>query len=308
MNREQYILRVSIVVTVILAGIGVAFGLLAGSTSIIFDGIYTLTDAVMTILALLVARLIALSQASGPTSRKLDERFTMGFWHLEPMVLGLNGVLLMAAATYALITSIDSFLNGGRPLSFDYAIIYATISLVCEVSMAIYVRRANRSVGSDLVALDGRAWVMPAGLTCALLFAFGAGYIIQGTRHEWISPYIDPAVLALMCLIIIPVPIATVRQALADILLVTPRDLKLEVDTVAREMVKRFGFSSYRAYVARVGRGKQIELFFIVPPNGPARRLEEWDAMRDEIGEALGEESPDRWLTIVFTTDLEWAE
>jgi predicted Co/Zn/Cd cation transporter (cation efflux family) len=102
-------------------------------------------------------------------------------------------------------------------------------------------------------------------------------------------------------------PIGTIKQALADIFLVTPADLKQHVDSVAQDIVKRHGFVSYRAYVAKVGRGKQIELYFIVPPNLPPRRLEEWDALRDEVGNALGEESPDRWLTIAFTTDVEWA-
>jgi predicted Co/Zn/Cd cation transporter (cation efflux family) len=58
--------------------------------------------------------------------------------------------------------------------------------------------------------------------------------------------------------------------------------------------------------VAKVGRGDQIELFFVVPANDPPRQLVEWDQLRDEIGEALGEESTDRWLTIMFTTDREW--
>jgi len=79
-------------------------------------------------------------------------------------------------------------------------------------------------------------------------------------------------------------PIGTIRQALSDILLVTPQDLKEQVDLVAMQAVERFGFVSYRAYVAR-GPGRQIELNFIVPP--PAKRLEEWDALRDQIGEAL---------------------
>jgi predicted Co/Zn/Cd cation transporter (cation efflux family) len=102
-------------------------------------------------------------------------------------------------------------------------------------------------------------------------------------------------------------PIGTIKQALADIFLVTPIDLKQHVDAVAGEFVKRNGFLSYRAYVAKVGRGKQIELYFIVPPDLPPRKLEEWDALRDEIGDALGGEGPDRWLTIAFTTDVEWA-
>jgi len=43
-----------------------------------------------------------------------------------------------------------------------------------------------------------------------------------------------------------------------------------------------------------------------VPADDPPRALAEWDALRDTIGTALGEESPDRWLTIMFTTDREW--
>ena len=62
-----------------------------------------------------------------------------------------------------------------------------------------------------------------------------------------------------------------VRQALADILLVTPQDLKSHVDRVARAAAARHGFLGHRAYVARVGRGRQIELFFIVPQGAPAR-------------------------------------
>ncbi|MDM7459599.1 MAG: cation transporter, partial [Paracoccus sp. (in: a-proteobacteria)] len=90
--------------------------------------------------------------------------------------------------------------------------------------------------------------------------------------------------------------------------LITPPEMKAHIDEVAAEIVRRYGFLDHRAYVARVGRGRQIELFFIVPAGAPARKLEEWDAIRDEIGEAIGGESPDRWLTIAFTTDPEWAD
>lgn len=45
---------------------------------------------------------------------------------------------------------------------------------------------------------------------------------------------------------------------------------------------------------------------FVVREDDPPRPLLEWDHLRDEIGDALGESSPDRWLTIMFTTDREW--
>lgn len=308
MRTEQSVLRLSIVATLILAGLGILFGLLSGSFAIVFDGVYALIDAIMTILALLVSNLIAASTREGVSKSKLIAQFTMGFWHLEPMVLGLNGMLLMGAGIYALITAIGSLLKGGRELAFDQAIIYAVVTVLAAIGMAIFDTRANRTIRSNFVALDAKAWMMSAALTAALLVAFIFGFMIQGTKLQWMSPYIDPAALAIVCLIVIPIPIGTVRQALADALLVTPPDLMQHVETIAAQIVLRYQFLSYRAYVARVGRGRQIELYFIVPHGLPARPLEEWDKIRDEIGEAIGNDTPDRWLSIVFTTDQEWAE
>jgi len=307
LRSEQSILQISIAVTIFVASFGVVFGLLSGSFSIVFDGVYMLADAAMSGLALVVARLIALSALAEPPRGKLRDRFTMGFWHLEPMVLGLNGIMLTGVAIYALINAIGSLMDGGRNLEFSYAIFYAVVALIACLGMAWLETRANRKLKSDFIALDAKAWIMSGGITAALLIAFSVGYVIQGTELDWITPYIDPAVLALVCIVIIPMPIGTIKQALADMLLVTPIDLQQHVDQVAKQVVERYGFKSYRAYVAKVGRGKQIELYFIVPPDQPAKKLEEWDALRDEIGDALGGEGPDRWLTIAFTTDVEWA-
>jgi len=305
---EKSILKLSIWMTFLVASVGVVFGLVSGSSAIIFDGVYSLTDASMTFLALTVSNLIVGSSGAGNLRDRLAERFTMGFWHLEPMVLGLNGVLLIGTAIYALINAIGSILQGGHSLNFEQGIVYAVIVAMTAVGMAIYNGRANRALQSSFVALDAKAWWMSAALTGALLLAFIFGWFVQGTPLEWVSPYVDPLVLAVVCLLVIPIPIGTVKQALLDILLVTPPEYKQHVDRVAQGAVEEHGFSSFRSYVARVGRGRQIELYFIVPADRPARRLEEWDAIRDKIGEAIGGEGPDRWLTIAFTTTPEWAE
>lgn len=304
---EQAVLRLSIAMTFVVAAVGIGFGVASGSASIIFDGIYSLTDAVMTSVALLVSSLIT-QRLSERRQARLVQRFTMGFWHLEPMVLGLNGVLLSGAAIYALVTAVGSLLAGGRELDFGRAIVYAVVVVIVAVGMAIHNRHANLSIRSNFVALDVQGWTISAALTGALLAAFVFGWAIQGTALDHLSPYVDPAVLALVCVIVIPLPVPTIRRALADILLITPPDMMAQVDRVARDVVTRHGFLDHRAYVARVGRGRQIELYFIVPQGQPPRPLEEWDAIRDQIGDAIGGDITNRWLTIAFTTDPEWAD
>jgi predicted Co/Zn/Cd cation transporter (cation efflux family) len=232
----------------------------------------------------------------------------MGFWHLEPIVLMLNGCLLMTVAVYALINAIISILNGGHELRFGVAIAYsATTVVVCAV-MAVMGIRLNRNLKSDFISLDIKAWIMSGGIALALLIAFLIGLAVQPTPVAWVAKYVDAVVLGLVCLVMIPLPIGTIWKALSEILLIAPVDLRDHVDHVASQTVRRLGFLSYRAYVARVGRATQIELYFIVPKGLPAKTVEEWDALRDEIGAAIGDESASRWLTIAFTADAEWAE
>jgi len=307
MATEQGILRLSIAVTLLLAGGGILFGLLSGSFSIVFDGVYSLADASMSGLALIVATLISKHTAAGESSRRLAERFNMGFWHLEPMVLALNGTLLCGVTLYALINALGSLLAGGKSLDFGFAIIYALVATIACFSLAALEFRANRAIRSDFVALDAKAWVMSGSISLALLIAFLLGELSAGTEYAWLAPYVDPAVLAIICLVILPLPLLTIRQALADILLATPPALKLHVDEVAEAVVAQEGFLGYEAYVAKVGRALQVELYFIVPADWPARTLDDWDRLRDAIGEAIGDAGPNRWLTIAFTTDPQWA-
>lgn len=221
-TSEQGLLRTSIAVTLFIATIGIAFGLASGSFSIVFDGVYSLVDASMSGLSLVVVKLITSHTTSVQMSRKLRERFTMGFWHLEPMVLALNGILLSGVAIYALINAVSSLLEGGRHLEFGIAMVYAVLTVITCVTIAVVEARANRKLKSDFVRMDVKGWVMSASITAALLIAFCFGYAVQGTSLEWVSPYIDPAVLALVCLVIIPLPLSVVRQALSEIFLVTP--------------------------------------------------------------------------------------
>ncbi|MBO9196243.1 cation transporter [Rhizobium sp. 16-449-1b] len=308
MRNEQRFLTISIVATVVVAALGIVFGIISGSFSIAFDGVYSLADAAMTGLALWVSSLIVRSAESNAKSGRIRNRFTMGFWHLEPIVLLLNGCLLMTVAVYALINAVISVINGGHELHFGAAIVYSGATLVVCVVMASIGIALNRSLKSDFIALDIKAWIMSGGIAFALLVAFVIGLAVLPTPMAWIARYVDPVVLGLVCLVMIPLPIGTIWKALSEVLLIAPVDLQEHVDQVASETVQRLGFLSYRAYVARVGRATEVELYFIVPEGLPAKTIEEWDALRDDIGDRIGGEGANRWLTIAFTADAEWAE
>ncbi|MGQ3301342.1 cation diffusion facilitator family transporter [Reyranella sp.] len=295
---EQGLLKLSIAVTIVVSAFGVLFGLLSGSMSILFDGVFSAIDAAMSGLALFVSRLV--------TRVAENRRFQFGYWHIEPMVLAFNGGTLMLLCFYAFLNALDSLLAGGRQLDFDWAMAYAVMVCVVCFGMFFYERHRNRRIGSDFVRLDTQSWLMSGAITSALLVAFAVAAALKGTACEDLAPYADPAVLALLTLVLVFVPIATVRRALQEILLITPPALDARVRQVMDEMVTRHGFKTYTSYVAKVGRAQFIEIHIAVPPQSPIDSVGKADAIRREIAEAIGGEGPNRWLTIDFTADPRW--
>lgn len=294
--------------TVLVALSGIVMGTLSGSASIMFDGVYSLLDTVMSLMALFVVKLIQADTQSGYLSERLRKRFSMGFWHLEPIVLGLNGTLLIAVSIYALVNAVGSIFEGGKELHMGAAIAYAVTTLLICITMVRVQTLANRKLGSALIALDIKGWIISGSISAALVVAFGAAVLLRGTPWDWLIPYVDPIALVLVCLAIIPLPIRTVRDALADVLLVTPADLHQHVMRETANFVQKHGFTDYRTYVARTGRSREISIFIVAPAEKSTRPLLEWDILRDELGDAIGGKGPDRWLTITFVSDLRWAE
>ncbi len=296
-EEEQKILKRSIGITVAFASSGVLLGLLSGSQSIVFDGLFSVIDTLVLMLALAAARLV---------QREGDRRFQYGYWHIEPMVLAFNGSVLMFLCLYAFINAVDSFLEGGRELELDWALGYAVAACLITFSMYFYERRENRRVRSELLRLDTQSWFMSALIATALLVAFALAWVIKGTRFAPFAPYVDPTVLALLTLYLITVPIKTVRRALNEILLITPPKLDQVVRTVMDAVVERHGFHKYTSYVAKVGRAYFIEIYVVAPADFPLSGIAQLDAIRQEISAAIGNQEAYQWLIVAFTADERW--
>jgi predicted Co/Zn/Cd cation transporter (cation efflux family) len=106
-----------------------------------------------------------------------------------------------------------------------------------------------------------------------------------------------------LSLAIMPVPWKDARSAFQDIFQIVPPEMDAHVHAVMDAFVARHGFGGYESYVTRTGRAKFIEISVLAPKDMPAKTIAHFDALRQEIGDEIGEAGPDRWLTIIFTED-----
>ncbi|MDQ1078502.1 cation diffusion facilitator family transporter [Pseudoroseomonas cervicalis] len=296
-RAERRTLIVSILLTILLALAGIACGLLINSSSILFDGVYSLADAALTLLALGVSVLL---------DRGETRRFQFGFWHLEPMLVLLNSTVLAMSCGYALLGAVNDLLGAGRSVAFGPGLWYAAGSGAAALALFLVMRRRARRLGSELLAMDARGWLVSGLLSLALGAGFLAAGALQGTRHAALVPYLDPAVLAALGLMLLPVPLGAAWRAGKEILQLAPAGLDGEVRALAAGIAARHGFEAYTTHVAKTGRVRFVDITFLAGPALAAKPLREFEAIRAEIAAALGAEPPGHWLNIDFTTDRRW--
>jgi predicted Co/Zn/Cd cation transporter (cation efflux family) len=291
---EARLLRLSVAATLVIAGLGVLLGLWARSPAILFDGLFALIDAAITWLTLQVARLVA--------TQGDDRRFQYGFWHLEPLVIALKASTLIVLVAYAFLSAVNSLLKGGYEPEFGIALSYAALITLISFGLWWWLRGQANRIDSGLVRLDVKAWLLSALMGCALLFAFAVALAIQGTAAEGLIRFIDPLALALITLVLLPMPFREARESFSEILQISPADIDAHLCSVMANFVQRHGFLDYRSYLAKAGRARFIEIAVLVPGDLKLP-VTEIDALREEIGRTIGGAGPDRWLTITFTAD-----
>lgn len=288
-RAEQRVLKQSIVATGIVGTSCVVFGLWAASRSIMFDGVYSLLDVVLTLGSLAVSRLIT---SAG------SRRFQYGYWHLEPLVLTFNSAMLCLLCVYALINGIDGLLGPGHALEFEAGIVFVVAAGVACIGLFVYIGRQAKRFHSELLKLDAKGWLVSGALNLALLIAFGLGALAEETDYRNSGLYADSLVLVILALVMLPVPLSSCVRALREVLQIAPPDLDRRVREVLDAVSAKHGFAGYRSFVARTGRIALVEVHFKVPLDLPIGNIRALDAVRSEIRSSLHE--PHVWLTVNF--------
>ncbi|MBU8977784.1 cation transporter [Lysobacter sp. MMG2] len=298
-NRsEQRHLLFSILVTVVLGGAGVIIGLLARSRAIVFDGMYSLVDVVITSVSLVIARLIATEGT---------RRFQYGFWHLEPLIEAFGGAALGLSCLYATLTAIADLRAGGsREVQYGAGMIWAALTAALGFAMAWLMHRASRRTASGLLAMDARGWLVSGGLSVGLLVGFSAARIMaDGPLAAWVR-YCDGLVLLVVSLALLPVPFRSLWHAAAEVGQMAPAALDARVAEVLAQALQHYGFTDFTSYVTQSGRARFVDIQLLAPPGYEDGAVDRLDALRNHIAAAISDDDAHLWLTVSVTCERRW--
>ena len=213
LKLERNALIVSVVGALFMAGLGIGFSLITQSNAILLDGIFSLIGFAAGLVALRVSNLV---------QQPDDVHYQFGYGGFESLFNLLKGITIAIISVFALTDAINAILSGGRPINVGIALIYAIIVGIACFIVAIYLRRAASKTKSPLVQLDAKSWLIDGLLTVAVLAAFLTAFFIEKSDYAWMADYVDPVIVAILVVLIVPVPVIAIRDNVKQLLLGAP--------------------------------------------------------------------------------------
>jgi predicted Co/Zn/Cd cation transporter (cation efflux family) len=206
-DPERHALIVSIFATAGISFLGILWGLAIGSQMILFDGFVGLIGIITSGLLL---------RASMVASRKPSRLFPFGQQSTTPLVIGIQGFVILATLAYAAVESAITIRNGGSHFSPMVAIPYGVIAAVASIAIAWWLRRQVRD--SELIKAESTAWMIGGLRGVGMIAGFAFMLLIDGSTWDAAVPFIDPAMVLLTCVIFIRPPLKMLRTTIHELL------------------------------------------------------------------------------------------
>lgn len=294
-RQERAALKLTLAATVLLGVSGLFVALATGSQSVLFDAIFTLLYLLVTLVSFKVTTLVA----RGP-----DRQYPFGYYVFEPILNFGKAAMTCLVSLYALVVSLMALSQGGREVETGIVAIFVGCSAIISLLIAWRIRRTARDVVSPLLAVEGMDWAVDGFISLAVAVAFLGATFLRTTPFAWMIPYVDPAIVIVLVVLILPYPIRTARRAARQFLMqgVEP-EVKRQITRAIRSVLGRPAHLIWDVHAIEVGRVLFIYLLVASPAEGPYGTLVAQDEQREAIVEALTERLAPRPLDIdvVFT-------
>jgi cation diffusion facilitator family transporter len=262
---ERGALVSSLAATALLSLLGIAWGIAIGSQMILFDGIFGLVG---------VGTSAMLLQASSLALRAPSRRYHYGQHSATPLVIGIQGFVLLATFAYAAMEALTSIRHGGSHFSAGVALPYGVVTAGASIVFAFWLRRRVRH--SDLVAAESTAWLVAGWRGAGMVAGFALMLLLDGSAWDGMVPYIDPAMVLVTCVLFIRPPLQMVRTTIHELLEGAPAaEIQAPVREVITAVKREFNMSEPTIRINKLGPKLYVEVDAHVDPAMTVRQEHE---------------------------------
>ena len=294
--RDHRLLMLSVWASVGFAVLSSVWGVLSGSSMIVFDGLYSFVSVGLSLLAVMALRTV---------QRGADARYPWGREVWEPLVVVVKALALAALCVYAVIGGVSDLLAGGRAVATGWALAYGGGAVAGGLVVTLLLRR---NPGSDLVRAEAAEWLGDTLLSVGVLVGFGVALVLVATGHEDLAAYVAPGLVVGVSAAFLRVPAVLVAGGLREILAMAPPPAVLgELQACVDAVTERFGLQESFLRASKVGGRVDVEVDFVGGPGSAVSTVADCDVVRQDLHDRLTALGYGTSAVVAFTADRKWA-
>ena len=299
-REEERVLQHSVYVDISYAAVTLGIGYVIQSQTVLFDGLFSLISVILSAATLLALKFM--NQADW-------EQFPYGKSTIEPLVVIIRYLALLALVIGSVVAAIVTIVRGGQEILIDVGLAYAGFAVVTCFAMTIYLRRKNKHINSAFLRSDIAEWYLDGLVSIGVVGGFGLAWVMQ--RVPELAPfvvYVDPVMMLVFSLFFVKGPINEIRRSLREVLDMRPTGkLADRVERIVRETGERHHVQETFVRITKVSKTLWVEIDYVVGSTTNLQTIDEQDALREELLHALPWEEYQIWLTLSLTNDRKWA-
>jgi predicted Co/Zn/Cd cation transporter (cation efflux family) len=291
LRRERTALLGSAVAAGVIGTGAAVWGVVAGSSVILFDGIYTVAGIALVGVSALASR--AAERAPGG-------RYPFGRHAATPLAVAMQGAALLATLLYGVADAVGTLIAGGTDGDPLGLLLYGLASAVLSAGVAAWLRR--RAPDSELALAEVVSWRAGVWLSAGVAVGGVVGIVLERTGRGTAAGYVDPVLLLLAVVLIAQLPVRLVRDGMHELLEgAPPPEVAAAVDAAVAAARAEFDLPEALVRATKLGRRLYVEVDFVVEPG-------RWDVtgedqVRHAVVDRLATLPFDLWATVELTTD-----
>ncbi len=267
-NTELFVLQLATVLTIIYAIIGVAIAVMTDSMTLLLDGLYSIADVIVSVIAIFVVKKI---------HEPPNKHYHYGYAKYEPLMTAVDGILITTICVGSTVTSIQDLIHPEHMDHIAVAVIYSFISFFVCIGIGLYIKTMGKKCDSEILKAEGELWFIEGIISIAVFVAFGISWMLERMGITGIgTQYIDPIMCIILSIALIYKPISLIKGSFQDLVDASPDALQNDIWKAVNECKEQHSLDNVHSVrIRKAGRYVFVSVCFATQQNLLLKRMHE---------------------------------
>lgn len=298
-QKIKKLLTASIIAGTIYGLLALLTGLMINYNVLLLDGVYTMVGALMSLIALYIAKFIQTQDF---------ERFPFGKESLMPLVVFIQYSVILLISSYGLIESFFSLLYADTYVDLAIGLPFSLFgTLFCFV---FYLYLKKNPINHSFYKVELEQWRFGFLFSLGVVVSIIVSALLARTPYLTIAQLIDPVISIGITIFYIYLSVTEIKNATLELTYAPPKyELREKILLVVDKLLQNVAIETYVLRIAKVGDQVILELDIVILPDSELDSIRAQDRLRDKLNRKVTEGFSDYslWLNINFIGDLKWA-